>query len=146
MTYQPPPPGPGELDMDEIVRLICLTGTFAYIEQTGGGMATIYAGETVSDSNGDPRWTACGGPGFFLPNPDTGAVWAYARAVTADFHLGPEDETGHAISAAAIGLTTEAEAAAILVAQTRHRRLLTREEALAARDNAPTSTRLRDEQ
>ncbi|GAA3386380.1 hypothetical protein [Cryptosporangium minutisporangium] len=131
-----PPAGPGELDLDEIVRLICLADVPAFVGQSGGGTATIYAGHPYIDEHGDERMTGCAGPGWFLPNPQTGRPWAYGRGSLADFYIGPESDDPVALSAEEIGITTEAEAAAVIVAQAIRRRPLTLAEARDARDAA----------
>lgn len=114
MSYTPPPCEPGELDLDAVVRMVRSADVFAYVEQTGGGTATIYAGFRYTDAAGDERWAACAGPGWFLPDPDTGHPWAFGRARIDDFYVGPDDEDAAPTPAA---VTNEAAAAAAIVQQ-----------------------------
>lgn len=92
------------IDMDEVVNLIHEAGIPAYVEQTGGGCATIYAGTryvsrepfTRWTPNGVPaeividetvRWSAGAGPGWF-----EGPGWTNGRGVTEDFCVGIDDD------------------------------------------------------
>lgn len=126
----------GELDLNEVVRLVRGADVLAFVGHSGGGNATIYAGERHPDEHGEPLWTACAGPGEFLPDPETGRHWAFGRASLSDFHIGPEGDDAPALSATEIGITTETEAAAVIVAQAMRRGLLTLADARAARDVA----------
>lgn len=72
--------------MNRIVELLQAKGVAnAYVEQTGGGCATIYAGPTHLDGNGDERWAVCAGPGWF-----TNGGGAFGDR--ADFYIGPDDD------------------------------------------------------
>lgn len=75
------------LDMDKIVDLLRAGGITAYVEQTGGGCATIYAGESYVDSHGDERYPVLAGPGWF-----EGPNWTIARGDTDDFSVGLDDD------------------------------------------------------
>lgn len=91
------------LDLDEVVRLLKDKGVVAYVEQTGGGTATIYAGEQfqqreetwrwvdgVRVSNGSetvPRYPVIAGPGWF-----EGPGWTHPQADAGDFAIGPDDD------------------------------------------------------
>ncbi|MFG1926842.1 hypothetical protein [Cryptosporangium sp. NPDC048952] len=134
MTTPLPSSDPRVLDLDEIVRLIRTGDVYAVVLNSGGGGAAIYAGEQRPDEHGDERWTACAGPGWFLPEPETGTHWAYGRARIDDFYIGPEDDDDLPISAEQAGITTEAQAAAVIVAQTLTQGVLTLEEARSAGD------------
>lgn len=59
----------------------------AYVEQTGGGTATIYAGVPYTDSEGNRRFPALCGPGWF-----DGPGWTHAHATTHDLYIGPDDD------------------------------------------------------
>lgn len=70
------------LNMDEVVRRLNDAGVDAYVEQTGGGCATIFAGV-----QSDERWDVCAGPGWF-----EGPGWTNARGDLGDFAIGPDDD------------------------------------------------------
>lgn len=54
------------LDGDEICRIIHQAGFPAIVEQTGGGVATIYAGhELTNPKTKDPYYPCVAGPGWF---------------------------------------------------------------------------------
>jgi hypothetical protein len=93
------------LDMDRIVDLLAERGIASYVEQTGGGCATIQVGQPVPDAAGDGRYPVLGGPGWF-----EGPGWTRARADTADFSVGPDDD-GIAEPWSAGPDTTEADVA-----------------------------------
>lgn len=76
-----------EIDMDEVVAELALLGVKAYVEQTGGGCATIYAGEPFLDPDGDRRYPGLAGPGFFA-----GPGWTLGRGHRGDFTVGPDDD------------------------------------------------------
>ena len=77
----------GQIDLNEVARLLRDEHGIdnAYVEHTGGGCATVYAGPVRVDNNGDPRYAASAGPGQFMDsegpnaNPD-------------DFYIGPDDD------------------------------------------------------
>lgn len=71
------------LDLDEIVASVKAAGVDAYVEQTGGGVATIYAGKP--DAEG--VYPVAAGPGWF-----EGPNWTKGRATTAEFWIGPPHE------------------------------------------------------
>jgi hypothetical protein len=68
---------PGELDFDEIVRLVQVQGVPAYVEQTGGGCATIYAGDMQKQR------IVIAGPGRFAAY-----GWSQARGSIEEFSIG----------------------------------------------------------
>jgi hypothetical protein len=68
------------LDLDRIAEHIRERGFRAYVEQTGGGVATIYAGN-------DTHYLAAAGPGWF-----SGPNWTKPLAHTSDFSIGLMDE------------------------------------------------------
>lgn len=103
-----------DLNMDEIARIIRDDhGMPAYVEQTGGGTATIYAGTTAKDEDGDERWTAAAGPGAYGWGRDE-ISWGNL----AEFCVGPDDngEAGY-VDVADIGCRTEADVAKVIAAQ-----------------------------
>lgn len=53
------------LDADVIAELVREAGYFAYVEQTGGGCATIYAGERIPDEEREFRYAVAAGPGQY---------------------------------------------------------------------------------
>lgn len=72
---------PDEIKYDEVVALVEAAGLFAYVEQTGGGCATIYAGPTReaveahrSHEMNDGCPVVLVGPGYFA-----GPGWTDAR-------------------------------------------------------------------
>jgi len=76
-----------ELDMDRIADLVSKAGVFAYVEQTGGGCATIYAGTLFKDEHDEERYPVAAGPGVF-----TGPNWTKPRGLVGDFYIGPDDD------------------------------------------------------
>jgi hypothetical protein len=92
-----------EISMDRVCELLRARGIPAYVEQTGGGVATIYAGklEPVQEpvyrwapeggreragTTTVERWQAVAGPGWFEPG------WQNPRADLSDFSIGPDDD------------------------------------------------------
>ncbi len=61
-------------------------GVTSYVEQTGGGCATIYAGPR-REVDGESRYAASAGPGWFA-----GPGWINGRAHTDEFYVGPDDD------------------------------------------------------
>lgn len=61
----------------------------AYVEQTGGGCATIYAGPKYTDDSGDGRYAIVAGPGWFEPT-----RLGNLRGVASldDFYIGVDDD------------------------------------------------------
>jgi hypothetical protein len=74
------------VDMQAVCRILNQRGIPAYVEHTGGGTATIYAGGTYTDPYGDQRYQALAGPGMFTLG------GAGATADLADFYIGPDDD------------------------------------------------------
>jgi len=80
--------GPHTIDLDKVCRILKSRYNVAsYVEQTGGGCATIYAGARIPDGDGEERFQACAGPGWF-----EGPGWSNGRANTADLSVGPDDD------------------------------------------------------
>jgi hypothetical protein len=95
------------LNLETICDMLRAKGIPAYVEQTGGGCATIYAGESfertepmyswasgereVIGHGTETRFPALAGPGWF-----DGPGWTEGRADTADFYIGPDDDGDNA--------------------------------------------------
>lgn len=110
-------PGGRTLDLDEVVRLLRDEHGIAdaYVEQTGGGCATIYAGPTRYDPHEQAhRYAAIAGPGWF----EDRATFSQARAASADFYIGPDDD-GLNTPVALPGTGDERLAARVIAAQAR---------------------------
>jgi hypothetical protein len=91
------------LDLDAVVDILHKNDVEAYVEQTGGGTATIYAGKQadheepryvwrdgVREQVGTETWArfpVIAGPGWF-----EGPGWSKGRADTGDFTIGPDDD------------------------------------------------------
>lgn len=83
---------PTRIDMQAVVEHVRKAGVYAYVEQTGGGTATIYAG-TLSewpDGHGDRRHAVAAGPGLFEGRGTNGFTKPYAD--TSEFWIGPDDD------------------------------------------------------
>jgi len=76
-----------ELNMDQITSILNRYGVPAYVEQTGGGCATIYAGTAYPDDKGQDRYDAVAGPGWF-----DGPGFTLPRAETEEFYIGLDDD------------------------------------------------------
>jgi hypothetical protein len=53
------------LNLDTIAELIHRHGIWAYVEQTGGGCATIYAGAQYTNRKAGTTYAAIAGPGTY---------------------------------------------------------------------------------
>lgn len=74
-----------EIDMTRVAALVTSTyGIEAVVEQTGGEVATIYAGHYALDVE---RWPVAAGPGWF-----TDRSWSQAYGSLDDFYIGPDDQ------------------------------------------------------
>ncbi len=98
-----------ELDMERIVDILHNRGVHAYVEQTGGGCATIYAGPR-REVEGESRYAASAGPGWFA-----GPGWMNGRAHTDEFYVGRDDD-GESEYTSAQDDWDEAKAAEAIVA------------------------------
>jgi hypothetical protein len=78
---------PTRIDLQAVADAVTHRGHRAYVEQTGGNTATIYAGRQVPDRYGEPRWSAVAGPGWF-----EGPGWTKPFADTSEFHVGPDGD------------------------------------------------------
>jgi hypothetical protein len=75
------------IDLDLVVSYLKRADIFAYVEQTGGGTATIYAGPTHMEDGYGKRFAAIAGPGWF-----EGPAWTGGRGYMDDFYVGPDTE------------------------------------------------------
>jgi len=104
------------IDMEKIAELIRRAGYVAYVQQTGGGVATIYASRTANEHgfpheiDADGHVEAIAGPGWF-----EGQSWTQPRAALDDFYVGPDDD-GVAEPYAATAADDEASLAAKMIA------------------------------
>lgn len=85
VTDEPPPEH--LIDLDAVCAELHKMGHKAYVEMTGGGVATIYAGEKFIGPDGYDSYPTLGGPGWFT---EPGYKRAFAQA--GDFYIGPGDE------------------------------------------------------
>jgi hypothetical protein len=112
-----------EISFDEVVRLIEGEGFAAFVQQTGGGVATVYASR--KDATGtlrthevgpyhDEHYEVAVGPGWF-----DGAGWTNGRGDTSDLYVGidgDESPSESPWSATVPASATEQEVAARAVA------------------------------
>lgn len=75
------------LDFDHIAQLLREDDYHAHVAQTGGGTATIYAGNVYRDDRGDERYPVLIGPGYFR-----GPGWTNAAGDTDECYVGPDDD------------------------------------------------------
>ncbi|MFG1820823.1 hypothetical protein ACGFIF_44205 [Kribbella sp. NPDC049174] len=107
----------GWLDLDDIVDRIHERGVWAYVEMTGGGVATIFAGAWHTGWDGEhPRtvYAAVAGPGDYrMPeSPNTGH--------TDEFNIGADDQgETFGIDCAELEIASSADVADLIVAQAR---------------------------
>jgi hypothetical protein len=94
----------GVVDLDRIAAMLTGRGIPAFVEMTGGGIATVYGGAQFRDADGQARYTFLIGPGWF-----DGPGFTLARADTADLVWGPDDagDDPDAYTDAAPGMTEE---------------------------------------
>lgn len=106
------------LDMDEIVRLVEAKGVHAYVEMTGGGVATIFAGEqhVYPEVDGEwPRWDVAAGPGTYNHRD-----YHHNVGDKGDFYVGADDD-GESGYITAPETATEEMVADVIVAMVRVR-------------------------
>lgn len=97
------------LDLNGVVAALAEMKIAAYVEQTGGGCATIQAGDPYTDEHGDIRYPALAGPGWF-----DGPDWTLPRADITDFYVGADDDgEGDTVTVT----TTDVRHAAAIIAQ-----------------------------
>lgn len=104
--------GDRAFSFDVLAQLVRDAGVSAYVEQTGGNCATVFAGTTVTESDGYLRWTCAGGPGRFTwDHPD------HHHGYLAEFFIGPDVDDGVAISPGEIGARTLSDLSRLMAAQ-----------------------------
>ena len=74
------------IDMSEIAALVQRAGVKCIVEQTGGGVATIFAGEEIEPG----RYQAAMGPGWFEGH--NGNRHINPRAWDTDCYVGPDND------------------------------------------------------
>lgn len=82
MAMQPAP-----IDMEAVADELRRRGVHSYVEQTGGGVATIYAGPQHEEPGWGTRWACLAGPGWF-----DGPLWTLPVGDLGDFYVGPDDD------------------------------------------------------
>lgn len=90
------------IDLHAVVASVVAKGYSAKIEDTGGHVATIFAGPTFRDPSGVERYAACAGPGNFQD----------ATASAFEFYVGPDFDDGTPQMKV---VTTDPETIAILI-------------------------------
>lgn len=107
---------PELLNMDEVAALVVAAGVACYAEHSGGNCATLYAGDPKPDAEGDLRYSALAGPGWFeridgKPVP---------ICSTYELFVGLDDDGQSDAVTVAVGATAE-DVARIIVAQVKER-------------------------
>lgn len=100
------------IDLDAVASLVRAQGFSAYVEQTGGGIATLYAGPLAEDVSA-MQHVAAAGPGYFR----TGAPLADLGSL----YIGPDgtEEVTDLTEPANVGAFRETQIAALVAAQVR---------------------------
>lgn len=75
------------VSFDKLVSKLHKLGIPAYVEQTGGGCATVYVGTPFEDESGDLRYPVLVGPGWFAS-----PGWRNGFGDTAELAVGPDDD------------------------------------------------------
>lgn len=96
----------GNFRMQAVCDYLGLLGIQSYVEMTGGGCATIYAGQDYLGEDDCRRWTTLGGPGTFRGDGTSGASFE-------EFYIGAENGIG-AFDTASLGVTTCRQVAALI--------------------------------
>ena len=79
----------------------------AYVTCTGGGTATLFAGSTHTDGNGDTRYAVTAGPGWYVSADD-------AMATVEDLYVGADDDGICAWEVKVTADTTEVDIASMI--------------------------------
>lgn len=101
----------GRIDMTAIVGMLHRADIAAYVEQTGGGCATIYVGErnrVIADDPDYLYWELSIGPGTFDWDGDEHVGFL------GDFYMGPHDQ-GESDIGLSFHTETDTEIAALAV-------------------------------
>lgn len=85
---EPMPSGIDDVDLSALSDALQARGIAARVDMTGGGVATLFAGPTHLDAEGDERSAVMVGPGSFHT----------MTASTCDLYVGPDDDSGEAIT------------------------------------------------
>lgn len=75
---------PNRIDLHQLARLIRERGIAAGVDNSGGGTATLYVGETYLSMSGEQRHAVCAGPGMYVGD--------HAYADSYDFSAGSDDD------------------------------------------------------
>lgn len=111
-----PVPPESIIDFDAVCVELHKMGHKAYVEQSGGGTATIYAGEPFP-FDGDVTYPALAGPGWF-----DGPNWTLGRGVCGDLYIGPGDDDDKYVNVeCSDDHSTKAVATLIAIAITSHK-------------------------
>lgn len=107
----------GHIDLERVCEILNARGVQAYVENTGGGCAAIYAGQPViwnDELDGDVwRFQAIAGPGWF-----DGPHYSQGMATLHEFYVGPDTPDGDGYTdVAATGAQTLQCVAALIAAQ-----------------------------
>lgn len=103
--------------LDAVVAALRDASIPAYVAQTGGGIATIFAGTpvkaTTTDHLNEPheydQYPILAGPGWF-----EGPGWTDGHASTAEFYIGPDDDDDNYVTLADV-FTDDGDAVATAV-------------------------------
>jgi hypothetical protein len=76
-----------DFSLDRVAGALNARGIAAEVDQTGGGTATLFAGERFFDRDGEPRWQVLAGPGWF----EGPGMLGDAMAATEEFSVGLDD-------------------------------------------------------
>lgn len=104
-----------KFNADTIAELVNAAGFDCMVAQTGGGCATIYAGPTETDPDGEPRSAVVAGPGTY--------GWGHKPSVFGDGELwiGPDDNGAtKPTDAYAVGCRDEQDVADLILAYCRY--------------------------
>jgi hypothetical protein len=115
-------PRESTIDMDRIAMLLRTEHGFdpdhTYVEQTGGGCATLYVGRLYTDFSWGWRRAALAGPGWFESNDATADGYPMlAFGQVGDFTVGADDEGATPPWFSVEEPTEEAEIAALIAAR-----------------------------
>lgn len=97
--------------LEELARLISAMGVRAWVDHSGGGCATLYAGEPRFNEDAEYRYALIAGPGVMSDIPS---------ASYSGFSVAPDDDgVSDSVSPSEMGLSTLREVAAHMVKMAR---------------------------
>lgn len=104
-----------EIDMHEVVRILTEGhGVVAFVDYAGGALYRIHAGEPFAAVDGEQRYPAIAGPGYWL-GPERRAI-GYAK----ELFVGPDDEgVTHVVPVGELDALTAEDVAALVLRQVR---------------------------